>query len=227
MTRRISVNIISWILFIAGPVWIISCYPDGPETTEDLDLVGTMYDKEFDFTAVNTFSLPDTIIHIVEDGGESDMDRTHDELIIDRVRDHMISLGYTEEPLDTLDPANVVLLITAISTTSTGIYYDPAWWGYWGWWPGWGGYPGYPGWGPGWGYGYPWGYPVHYSYSSGSLFINMVDPDDTDLDEKTISVRWMAVLNALLEGSKQQAEQRITDGIDQAFKQSPYLKKTE
>ena len=226
MKKPKPLRILPWILIFAIPVLIISCYPDGPASPEDLDLVGTMYDDQYNFGEVVTFSLPDTIVHIVDDENEDDMDRTHDELIIGRVRDHMTTLGYMEEPLDTLNPADVVLLISAVSSTSSGIYYDPGWWwGSWGWWPGWGGYPGYPGWGPGWGYGYPWGYPIYYNYSTGTLFITMVDPDETDLDEETIAVPWMAALNALLTGGKESAEQRITDSIDQAFKQSPYLQK--
>ena len=137
----------------------------------------------------------------------------------------MISNGYTEEPLDTLNPADVVMLISAMSSTNSGLYFDPAWWwGYWGWWPGWSGYPGAPVWGPGWGYGYPDGYPVYISYSTGTLFITMIHPESTNIDEKTIGVPWMAALNSLLQTGAQNTEQRITDNIDQAFKQSPYLK---
>ncbi len=38
---------------------------------------------------------------------------------------------------DTLNPADLVLLISAVTTTDSGISYDPGWWwGYWGWRPG-------------------------------------------------------------------------------------------
>jgi hypothetical protein len=43
--------IVPWILITAIPVLIMSCYPGGPSTAEDLDIVGTSYDKEFDFSA--------------------------------------------------------------------------------------------------------------------------------------------------------------------------------
>ncbi len=218
-------GIIPWFLITAIPLLILSCYPGGSSTVEDLDIVGTSYDKEFDFSAATSFSLPDTIIHIVADSEEDSLGRDYDDLIIGRVRDQMISNGYKEEPLDTLNPADVVLLISAMSTTNSGVYFDPAWWwGSWGWWPGWGGYPGAPVWGPGWGMGFPVGFPVYINYSTGTLFITMIDPENTNIDEKTIAVTWLAALNTLLQRGGQNTEQRITDNIDQAFKQSPYLK---
>ena len=138
----------------------------------------------------------------------------------------MDALGYQWMEFDTLNPADVVMLISAVSNTNSGINYDPGWWGWWGWWPGWGGYPGYPGWGPGWGYGYPWGYPISYSYSTGSIFISMINPEEFDMENETIGVVWLAAMNGLLKDNKQQGEQRIRDGIDQAFKQSEdFLKK--
>jgi len=218
-------GIMPWILVTAIPVLIMSCYPGGPSTAEDMDIVGTSHDKEFDFNAANSFSLPDTIIHMVANGQEDSLGREYDNLIIGRVRDQMISNGYTEEPLDTLNPADVVLLISAMSSTNSGLYFDPAWWwGYWGWWPGWVGYPGAPVWGPGWGMGFPVGYPVYLNYSTGTLFITMIDPENSNVDEKTVAVPWLVAINSLLSGSSQDKEQRITENIDQAFKQSSYLK---
>jgi hypothetical protein len=218
-------GIIPWILIIVLPLLIISCYPGGPASAEDLDIVGTSYDKEFNFGNVNTFSLPDTIVHFVVQGEEDSLGRDYDDLIISRVKAQMISNGYTEEPLDTLNPADVVLLISAMSSTNSGLYFDPAWWwGYWGWWPGWGGYPGAPVWGPGWGMGLPVGYPVYIDYSTGTLFITMIDPENTNIDEMTVAVPWLAALNSLLSGGNRDKGQRITDNIDQAFKQSPYIK---
>jgi hypothetical protein len=138
----------------------------------------------------------------------------------------MISLGYIERPVDTLNPADVVMLISAMSTTNSGLYFDPGWlWGYWGWWPGWGGYPGAPVWGPGWGMGFPAGFPIYINYATGTLFISMIDPEESDIEEKTIAVTWLAALNSLLSGTSQEKERRIEDNIDQAFQQSPYLHK--
>ena len=213
-----------WIPIIAIPAILLSCYPNGPSSPEDMDLVGTSYDKDFNFSQVSTFSLPDTVIHIQAQGQEDSLSREHDSLIINRVRAQMVTLGYQEEPLDTLNPADVIMLISATSSTNSGLFFDPAWWwGYWGWWPGWG-YPNAPVWGPGWGLGFPAGFPIYINYSTGTLFITMIDPENTDVEEKTIAVTWLAAINAMLSGGTQDRVQRIVDNIDQAFEQSPYLK---
>ena len=228
MKKMKTFRIIPLILIIGIPVCMISCYPNGPSSPEDMDLVGTSYDKDFDFSAATSFSLPDTIVHIVANGEQDNLGRDFDSLIITRVRDQMISNGYKEEPLDTLNPADVVLLISAMSSSNSGLFFDPAWmWGYWGWWPGWNGYPGAPVWGPGWGMGFPAGVPIYIDYATGTLFITMLDPENSDIGEKTIAVPWLAALNSLLSGSSQDLERRITESIDQAFKQSPYLKNNQ
>lgn len=214
-----------WTVFTAIAVLIVSCYPGGPSTAEDLDIVGTSYDKEFDFNAASSFSLPDSIIHLVAAGQEDSLGREFDSLIIGRVRDQMIAYGYKEEPLDTQNPADVVMLISAMSSTNSVLYFDPGWlWGYWGWWPGWTGYPVAPVWGPEWALGFPIGFPIYIDYSTGTLFIAMVNPEDSDFEEETLAVAWLATLNSLLTGTNLEKEQRIKNSIDQAFKQSPYLK---
>jgi hypothetical protein len=216
---------VAWVLVGILTAILSSCYPNGPSSPEETDLVSTSYDEDFNFSDASTFSLPDTVVYIVDEGGQDSLSRDHDSLIVDRIREHMIALGYQEEPLDTLNPADVVLLISASFSSTSGLYYDPAWWwGYWGWWPGWGAYPGAPVWGPGWGMGFPLGFPVYINYATGTLFIAMIDPENTDAEEETIAVTWLAAINGLLSGSSLDMAQRIADNIDQAFQQSPYLK---
>ncbi|MCK4746805.1 MAG: DUF4136 domain-containing protein [Bacteroidales bacterium] len=226
MKKSILLRAFSWLLILVLPLLIFSCYPGGPSATEDLDLVGTMYDPDFNFTEVVTYSMPDTVIHIIgENDKEEDVDHSFDELMLTTVKNNMDAFGYQWMELDTLNTADVVLLISAVSTTNSGISYPGGWWGYWGYWPGWGGYPGYPGWGPGWGYGYPLGYPSYFSYSTGSIFISMINPEEFDPENETIGMVWMAAMNGLLQGSKDVGAQRVEDGINQAFKQSEdYLK---
>ena len=209
---------ISWPLILILPLLMFSCYPDGPSTVEDLDLVGTMHDPEFNFSGAVTYSIPDTVIHIIgEDDKEEDVDHSFDELMLTTVKTNMDAYGYQWMELDTVNPADVVILVSAVTAVNSGIFYDPGWWwGYWGYWPGWGGY--YPGYGPGWGYGYPWGYPIGYSYSTGTVFITMLDPENNNLENETIGVVWMAAMNGLLQGNS--GETRIREGINQAFKQS-------
>jgi hypothetical protein len=194
-----------------------SCTPEYGMSTEDYDIVITHYDSTFNFGAVSTFAMPDSVIHIVDSSKEDDIDRRYDDLILSEVVKNMESKGYTRE----LDPENngsdVVLFVYVTTNTYLFYYYYP-WWGYWGWWPGWGYYP------PGWGGYYP-GYPGYGgavgSYQTGTLVIDMEDPSAFDEDEGIMPSRWLAAFNGLLNGSN--TEKRITDNIAQAFNQSPYL----
>jgi hypothetical protein len=227
MKKPKLLHAVACCLILVIPLVIFSCYPDGPAVTEDLDLVGTMHDENFNFQGVTTYSMPDTVVLIKSEDDKDELDQETIDLILSTTKTNMDNLGYQWMAFDTTNPADVVMLASVVTVTNSGISYDPGWWyGYWGWWPGWGGYPGYPGWGPGWGYGYPWGYPIYYSYSTGSIFLNMVNPEDYDPENETIGVVWMAALNGLASGSKESGQTRIREGINQAFKQSEDILRT-
>ena len=88
-------------------------------------------------------------------------------------------------------------------------------------------YPGYgyPGYGyPGW--GYPgWGYPSYgtsyYSYTTGTVMMNMLDVKNYAFDDSAPVIMWTGGLNGIL--SSGSSASRITRDINQAFGQSPYL----
>ena len=70
---------------------------------------------------------------------------------------------------------------------------------------------------------YPWSPVVVTSYKSGTLFINLVDPDIPPPQAGQAVSIWGAALNGMLEGTNTEIVQRITTNITQAFAQSPYL----
>ena len=81
-------------------------------------------------------------------------------------------------------------------------------------------------WGPGWGNWY-YPYPVVYSYSVGSLLTELVDldtPAASKADAK-LPVLWTAYMSGLLSGSDKFDTQLAVRAIEQAFVQSPYVKK--
>jgi len=126
------------------------------------------------------------------------------------------------DDINDLDPDSVpdiVVVLTTIGVENQYYYYSPGW-GYWGW-PGWGYWPGY---GPGYGWGYP-GYWGSGSYQSGTLFMDMIWPASPEppTEPPTIPVVWTGALNGVLSGSSAGAATRLTDGINRAFTQSPYL----
>ncbi|HEX5111408.1 MAG TPA: DUF4136 domain-containing protein, partial [Saprospiraceae bacterium] len=78
----------------------------------------------------------------------------------------------------------------------------------------------YGGWYGGWG----WYYPPFISISSittGSLIMTISDPMEESAIGKT-ETAWVAVLNGVMSGTYN--VNRVLDGIDHAFQQSPYLK---
>ena len=50
--------------------------------------------------------------------------------------------------------------------------------------------------------------------------------EDIDIANRRVNLQWGGAINGLLEGSSSNISTRITQNIDQAFKQSPYLRLT-
>jgi hypothetical protein len=139
-----------------------------------------------------------------------DLDRDHDQLILDLVAQNMADLGYTRVSDDTLlAPPDVRLAVTALGSRNTGWY---VW------------YPWNP-WYPGYGWWYP---PVvqPVSYDTGTIAMNMVRTDEMieNGDQDGIPVVWVGVLNGALGSTPAGRTSRLTNGINQAFSQSAYLR---
>lgn len=196
-----------------------SCHPEGPEFTEDLDVVYTDYDAEFDFSTQETFALPDSIILITNQNfvatATNNMPQTVDPVyadpLLDEIRENMIEYGWRE--VETVeDNPDVVLLVTVNRTTNLFYNYD---WNYWDWWAPntfnrFGMY--YPGYTPGYISG----------YRSGTLMIQMANTANVGVNNN-VPVVWLGIVNGLLEGDSENINLRLSGSIDQAFDQSPYL----
>jgi len=204
-------------LFVA----LSSCYPGGVETTSELDIVYTNHDEQY-FSGSNpqTYYMPDTVIVLTDpngDPGDIDFPPATERLILNQIAQNFADLGYTR--LDDIDNNPDVVVLAEVArnrfVSGGGCYYP--------WYPGWGwGYypPGW-GWGPGW--GYPC-YPQYYSYETGTLAWQMIDPDESDEVNEILGVVWTAAINGLLRSSNNSNNQVIVSGINQAFEQSPYLR---
>ncbi|MCB0806160.1 MAG: DUF4136 domain-containing protein [Bacteroidales bacterium] len=218
-----KLKVINPVMIMAILIGLVSCYPGGAEYYSDTDVVLTSYNDQFNFSEIQTYYLADSIRHVVDEGKEPD--RTFDGYIISELERNLNTLGF--QRLDTNDinagqQPDVAIVVTQVIVQNYNIYYSYPWYPGWGWgyyykdsqyW----GYPGY-----GWGY-YP-GYPTYVSsYEVGTVQWQMFDPDNVDEDNQVIYVEWMGAINGVLGTSKTGTEGRITDGIDQAFLQSPYL----
>lgn len=209
-----------YLLFVCLLPFLGACYPKGAEYIDELDLVYTNYDPTTDFSAKRTYSIPDSVIKITGEnfddpdgnGKPQFVKATYSTVILSQLKKDMELMGWTL--VDKSDHPDVVLLVSSTTTTNLYYYYD---WGYWGWY--------YPGFNPGWGWYYPGYYypPYITGYRSGSIFIQMVNNENTGEGEN-IPVIWSCIINGLAEGSTADITYRTQLNIDKAFSQSPYLK---
>jgi len=200
------------VLSLTAIVFLLTqCYPAGPDYVEELDLVYTNYDPATDFVAKKTYAIPDKIMKIDDDlvaGGDPNfVKEPYATQLIEKMKLNMANNGWTLVSKNANPGPDVLLAPVAYELTTT-YYYGG---GYWDWW--------YGGW-----YGWYYPYPVTTSYSTGSLIVTMLDPKNLSPDEKMRAV-WGFIINGLLEGSSSDFASRYSKGIDQAFTQSPYLKK--
>ncbi len=170
--------------------------------------------------------MPDTVVQ-VDDTVDNVPILSHefDSLMVALVEQNLAQRGYVRVSVPD-DPANVnpdsvpdfILLLSMYGAQHTQVYWNPGWgWG----WPGWGWWPPY---GPGWGWGYP-GYWGVSSYETGTVFMDWIDPNNppSNAEPPEIPVEWTGALRGLLGGGSASTATRLTDGINQAFRQSPYL----
>lgn len=188
-------------------------------STSDLHgdyLVYTAHDTGTDFSAIDTYFLPDSILLI---GGSDRTEYWKDESaqeIIATVAAAMDNAGYTR----TYDKAaaNVGIQMSYVEQVTYFVgYNNPYWWWY---------YPYY--WTPGyWGDWLGWHYPygVYYGYTAGSLLTEMLDLKADQQSGKKLPVIWDSFAGGLLTGDSSLNLQRTLDAVEQAFVQSPYLSK--
>jgi hypothetical protein len=189
-------------------VFLLGCYPAGPEYVEDLDVVYTTYSQTYDFKAKNTYAMPSQIVTDVKiDNGDTTYVYMKDKFakpILDAIASNMTSLGWTKVEIS--EGPNV--LVTPAAWTSTTYFYS-----YWyDWW--------YGGWYGGW---YGWYYPPYYSvssYTTGSVVITIADPNEESPTGRT-ETKWLCAMNGLTSGAYD--VNRVIKGIDKGFSQSPYL----
>lgn len=215
------------ILIILVFLVLVGCYPQLDSSIADADTAVTFFDKELrdsdGYQNYKTFILPDTVLHIIDEENPEnniELSRAYDEQIISDIRRNMVSLGYTEINIADVTESNLpdlVLFVEAVGlrTWVQSVHCWPPSWGWGGWWGYW---PGYGGWG---GCGTSLS-----SYTTGTLYINMIDPErfdtETDTPEVNQAAIWIGTINGGLSSSSN-TPARIKGLIDRSFEQSPYL----
>ena len=188
-----------------------------PQDVDNEYLVYTSPSKDVTFTSYQTFDLADSLLII----GQSDKpvySQSDNALaLIQAVRTNMENLGYIYTP-DNPD-ADLGIQMTYIIKTERYVKYynDPYWWlDYPGYWP-----SGY--WGNWTGFYYP--YPVSYTYTTNALITDMVDLTGEQVEGTALEVVWTSYIGGPAGSSVQGDVDRMKAAINQAYVQSPYLKR--
>ena len=219
---------------------VSSCYKTEDTYLDELDLTLTYYDTAFNFQQYNTFAIRDSVgvvsnyldekdlADFYKPGGANDQIKAY-------VRDKFTALGYTEVASDDDFDFGVNLVVLLVDNT---VVYYPGWWysyyDYYNWyWWGW--YPYYP--------YYPWGGYYAYNYQTGTLLMEMADGESIrvyrewaenypgDIEDAPpnevpdILFRWQSLINGIAGSTASYNKERTERGVDEAFVQSPYLKK--
>jgi hypothetical protein len=209
---------LSLLLFLA--IIITGCQkePDWGKLSNDL-LVYTHYDEEFDFAKYNTFYIPDSIL-VLDNSQKEPVYISTDDIrarnIIEALTDEMTRCGYTQVT-DRAD-ADLGIITSYVKRTSTYVAYDyPYWWyDYYYYWP-------FDYWDPFYFDWYPYyPYPVTYSYTTGTIAVEMIALKEADQSAKMLPFVWTACM-AGIESSNQINIANAIAGIYQAFEQSPYI----
>ena len=206
------------MFFAALALLAVACHKEPyPQDGDNEYLVYTSPGKDVTFTSYSTFDLADSLLII----GQSDKpvySQSDNALaLIQAVRTNMENLGYIYTP-DNPD-ADLGIQMTYIIKTERYVKYynDPYWWlDYPGYWP-----SGY--WGNWTGFYYP--YPVSYTYTTNALITDMVDLTGEEKDGSALEVVWTSYIGGPA-GSRVQGDvDRMKVAINQAYAQSPYLKR--
>ncbi|MBS1518867.1 MAG: DUF4136 domain-containing protein [Bacteroidetes bacterium] len=186
------------VIIMITPVVISSCYYDYGLNTDNYDVVGSFYNPDYNFNNVTKYYFIDSVIH--RDGGT--VTTQYDNLIKTTTINNLNALGWTR--VTDSAGAGVVSVGAVVTTTnytvSTG---SGCWYDYW---------------------GYTWCYPYYgntYEYTTGTIAVVLADLNLRD--GNNLPVQWVGVANGLL-GQGGNVNQRITNGINKAFEQSPYLR---
>jgi len=233
-----------FISFFTLSLLFTSCYKEQDTTyLDEYDITLTYYDSEFDFNSYQTFMVRDSVMLYSDYLKDSEIEDFYTSGTSEDVRKKIIdkfkNLGYTE--VDNLDEADFAINPMVSLMKQEGLVYN--WWwsypGYWGWYGGWYYkstdyyyYPPYWGWYPSY---------TYYNYNTGSLVMEMVDgqsirtyndwleendPENANPEDvPEILFRWTATIEGILGNTGDYNTERAVRGFNEAFDQSPYLKK--
>ncbi len=205
-------------LYLVGlivPLLLTNCrkIPNTEQLKSNL-VVATNKAPGVNYKTYKTYFISDTIAYLSNTSSDSILVGSTADQLIDAVKNNMTKYGYTLVGKNQNPDLGIALAVTKDINVET---YYAGWWDY---------YPGY--WDP-WYWYYPSYYPYYYpfsaiyTYTTGSIILNMIDLKNAVAEQKLTVVWNMAGLGAV--GSSVSSNtQAGVDAINQGFNQASYLK---
>lgn len=203
------------LLISAVALMAIACQKEPYSQDGDGEyLVYTSPAKDVDFTNFRTFDIADSVLVVGQTKKPYYSQSNNALALIQAYRTNMENLGYIYLPSN--PDAQLGIQVTYAEDTQKFVQYydDPYWWldypgywpaGYWGNWTGW---------------YYP--YPVVYTYTTNALITDMVDLTAGEQNGK-LKIVWSCYIGGPASASINYDVKRMTNAVNQAFAQSPYL----
>jgi hypothetical protein len=203
------------IILIAGLGSACQTEPDSAMLIDQM-VVSTNYDPEADFTAYATYAIPtDNIGFVSNNSSDTIITSPESEFpheVLSAIKQNLEARGYTRVNRNESPDLGVNVMVVNDYNVFQEIVYPNYYGSPGGYYSGYYGYGGY--------YSYP--YVNTYAYNTGVLIIEVVDLKNRTPDNK-VKVVWDAYLGDVYSTIDRIAQS--TNGIEQAFIQSPYIEK--
>ena len=206
------------ILFISAAVLLMAACQKEPYTSDNDNsyLVYTSPGKDVNFTQYKTFDMTDSLLVIGQGSKPKYVRNDAVKAILLDFRRNMEARGFVYTP--DAEAADLGVQLTYVIKTERFVQYysDPYWWldypGYWpsGYWGNWN--------------GYYMPRPVTYTYTTNALLTDIVNLTGEQKEGTPLEILWTSYIGGPAGSTIQGDITRMTDAIDQAFKQSEYLK---
>ena len=206
------------ILFISAAVILMAACQKEPYTSDNDNsyLVYTSPGKDVNFTQYKTFDMTDSLLVIGQGSKPKYVRNDAVKAILLDFRRNMEARGFVYTP--DAEAADLGVQLTYVIKTERFVqfYSDPYWWldypGYWpsGYWGNWN--------------GYYMPRPVTYTYTTNALLTDIVNLTGEQKEGTPLEILWTSYIGAPAGSTIQGDVTRMTEAIDQAFKQSEYLK---
>ena len=206
------------ILFISAVVLLMAACQKEPYTSDNDNsyLVYTSPGKDVNFTQYKTFDMTDSLLVIGQGSKPKYVRNDAVKAILLDFRRNMEARGFVYTP--DAEAADLGVQLTYVIKTERFVqfYSDPYWWldypGYWpsGYWGNWN--------------GYYMPRPVTYTYTTNALLTDIVNLTGEQKEGTPLEILWTSYIGGPAGSTIQGDVTRMTEAIDQAFKQSEYLK---